>query len=157
MIAEGGGSVDVESGGRAPWSSRRLALASVVIAAAGLAAIAVIAPGRGDLLVAASAGAAFGCAAGIIGYGFIARRAAVSVIGGVQVFLAVMTVKMLAFAAFLLTIALTTSLNPAALAIGLVGTTLAGEVLVVASLRRVQVAAGDGGRERPDVGKTPDR
>ena len=65
----------------------------------------------------------------------------------VQAFLAAMTVKVLAFAAFLLTIALTTSLNPAALAAGLVGATLVGEFLVVTSLRGLGGSGeGDGDR-----------
>ncbi|HXI01743.1 MAG TPA: hypothetical protein VNI57_01075, partial [Candidatus Saccharimonadales bacterium] len=82
--------------------------------------------------------AAFGAGAGITGYTVVARAARKSAHRAVQVFLAVAAVKVIAFAAFLLTIALATTLNPAALAAGLVGTTLTGEALVIGSLQGLE-------------------
>lgn len=132
--------------GQGPWSAARFALSMAAAAVAGLAGLWAAAPGRPGLMTAAAAGAAFGCATSIAGYALIARQAAISMAKAVQVFLAVMTVKVLAFAAFLLTIAFTTSLNPAALAGGLAGTTLVGEALAITSLRRVQAREDGPGR-----------
>jgi hypothetical protein len=116
----------------------RFAVYLVGVPAAGLAAFFAAAPHRLDLLAAAGAGAAFGVGVSLGGYALVERSARASIQKAVQVFLAAMTVKVIAFAAFLLAIAFTTSLNPAGLAVGLVGATLVGEALVIASLRRVE-------------------
>ncbi len=127
------------------WTAGRFGLFLGVAIAAGLAGLAAAAPRRGDLLTGAAAGAAFGGAASLSGYLLVARSAARSMEKAVQAFLAVMTGKVIAFAAFLLTLALTTSLNPVALAAGLVGATLVGECLVITSLRRTEKARDRGG------------
>jgi hypothetical protein len=114
-------------------------------AAVGLAGLRLAAPDRPDLLAAAASGALFAGAASAGGFALVVRASRSSPEKGMQVFLAVMTVKVLAFAAFLLTIALTTRLNPAALGGGLVGVTLIGEALAIEGLRRMGSPVASGG------------
>lgn len=128
---------------RLPWPAAKFGLALSGTLAAALGALAAGVPGRSDLLAAAAAGAAFGAVTGVAGYVVVGRAAARSMQSAVHAFLAVMAAKVIAFAAFLLTVALTTSLHPAALAAGLVGAALAGEALLIVSLR---------GREGPEKG-----
>jgi hypothetical protein len=129
----------VESG---RWSEvqvamdRRYAYLMALVSALGLAAAYVVAPGRPDLILSAGAGATFATAAGIAGYEVVRRGSAVSPVKGLQLFLAVMAGKVLAFPVFLLLIAFSTQLNLAALAVGLAGATVMAEVLTVAGLRR---------------------
>jgi hypothetical protein len=122
----------------------RFALLLLGCAAAGLGALRLAAPGRSDLLLAASIGAGFAAALTLAGYEVTRRKFLVAPLLGIQISLAVTTVKMLAFAAFLLTIALTTSLNLPALAAGLLGITLLGEALGIEGILRLQAAARAG-------------
>ncbi len=119
------------------------------VAAAGLGTLYLAAPERMDLLGAAASGAAFGGALSVAAYEAVRRAARTSMHRAVQVFLAAMTVKVLAFAAFLLTTSLTTSLDPAATASGLAGITLVGEALAIEGVSRLSPRGGgeDPGRE----------
>lgn len=134
-------------GGAAPGAASRpaaldarFAVLLLGCAAAGLLGLRLAAPERTDLLLAASIGAAAAAAVTLAGYEITRRRFHRSPVLGIQIFLAVTTVKMLAFAAFLLTIALTTSLNLAAAASGLMGVTLLGEALAIEGVLRTQSA-----------------
>jgi hypothetical protein len=120
--------------------------------AAGLLGLRLAAPGRPDLLAAAAAGAAFGAAASLAGYEIVLRAARRSPALAVQAFLAVIAAKVLAFAAFLLTVAFTTSLHPAALASGLAGATLVGEALLIEGMRRAPPGAAGGAASAPGPG-----
>ena len=114
----------------------------LMCAVAGLGGLHLVAPERGDLLLAASVGAFFAAALTLAGYEITRRQFLKAPDLGIQISLAVTTVKVLAFAAFLLTIALTTSLNVPALASGLVGVTLLGEALAIEGILRMQSAGG---------------
>jgi len=110
-------------------------------AAAGLGALRLAAPDRAELLLAAFIGAAFAGSFTLAGYEITRRRFLKSPLLGIQISLAVTTAKVIAFAAFLLTLALTTSLNLPALAAGLVGMTLLGEALAIEGILRMQAGA----------------
>jgi hypothetical protein len=116
----------------------RLAAAATV----GLGALYVAVPARTDLLLAAAAGTLFAGAAGVAGYQLVAGAARASPSSGVRVFLAIMTAKVVAFPAFLLIIAFSTSLNLAALAAGLAGATLVAEILAIQGLRQIEAERG---------------
>lgn len=124
----------------------RYTLSILAIVAAGLAVLYAAAPGRPDLLAGAAAGAGFAAASGISGFLVVRRAAARSPEKGVGAFLAVMTVKMIAFAAFLLTIAFTTQLNIAALAVGLAGATVVCEAFAIEGLWRLNAGGSPAGR-----------
>jgi hypothetical protein len=127
-------------------------MAAAIVAGLGVAYAA--APGRTDLLLAAATGALFGGGSGAAGYEIVRRAARAAPAKGLQAFLAVMAGKVLIFPAFLLIIAFSTQLNLAALAAGLAGSTIVGEVLIVGGLLRT----GAGGR-LPGYpgGRGPDR
>ncbi|MBI3449460.1 MAG: hypothetical protein HY049_11150 [Acidobacteria bacterium] len=110
-------------------------------AASGLGGLYIAAPERSDLLAAAGLGALFAGTVTLAGYELTRRQFLKAPLSGVQVSLAVTTVKMLAFAAFLIILALTTSLNVPALAAGLMGVTLLGEALAIEGFLRMQSAA----------------
>ncbi|HZE89159.1 MAG TPA: hypothetical protein VE404_06405 [Verrucomicrobiae bacterium] len=110
-------------------------------AGVGLGGLRLAAPARGDLLAAAGLGALFAGTVTLAGYELTRRRFLKAPLQGVQISLAVTTVKMLAFAAFLIVLALTTSLNVPALAAGLMGVTLLGEALAIEGFLRMQSAA----------------
>jgi hypothetical protein len=114
----------------------RFTLGLTGVVTVGLASLYFAAPERQDLLLAAAVGSAFAAFVGIAGNEVVRRAAGDSMAKGLQAFLAVMTGKMLAFAAFLLIVAFSTSLNLPALAFGLVGTTVVSEVLIITGLRR---------------------
>jgi len=124
----------------------RYTLSVLAISGAGLALLYAAAPARTDLLAAAAAGAGFAAACGISGFIVVHRAAGRSPENGIGAFLAVMTVKVIAFAAFLLTIAFTTQLNIAALAAGLAGATVACEALTIDGLRRMSAGGAVAGR-----------
>ena len=109
----------------------------LAVTGSGLGALYLAAPDRRDLLAAASVGAAFGAAMSLIGFEIIRRAARSSIEKAVQVFLASMVVKVLLFAAFLMTVSLATPLHPAALGAGLAGATLLGEALAIEGIRRL--------------------
>src|SRR6266850_3489822 len=104
----------------------RFTVLLISCAAAGLGALHLAAPGRSELLLAAFVGAAFAGSFTLAGYEITRRQFLKSPVLGIQISLAVTTAKVIAFAAFLLTLALITSLNLPALAAGLVGMTLLG-------------------------------
>jgi hypothetical protein len=130
--------------------------------AAGLAGLRLAAPGRTDLLLAAGIGAAFAAALCVGGHEIVRRASARSAERAIQAFLALMTVKMVAYAAFLLVTGLLALMDLAAAAGGLVGTTLVGEALAIEGLRRKEAAQAaertppgpaatiDGGAPEPD-------
>ncbi len=121
---------------------RRYVTRLAAAAAAGLGALYVVAPARTDLLLAATAGTLFAGAAGVAGYEFVAGAARTSPANGLRVFLAMMAAKVIAFPAFLLIVAFSTSLNVAALAAGLAGATLVAEILAIQGLRRIEAERG---------------
>ena len=129
-----------------------LALASV----AGLGILGLAAPNRPDLLEGAAAGAGFGGALAVAGYEVVRRAAVRSPQRAVRLFLAVMTAKVLAFAAFLLVVAFTMHLDAASYGGGLAAVTVVGEALTIEGLRRRQKerrpAATAGGRPDAQTG-----
>jgi hypothetical protein len=125
-------------------------------AAAGLGALRMAAPDRTEILLAAFIGAAFAGSLTLAGYEITRRQFLKSPVLGIQISLAVTTAKVIAFAAFLLTLALTTSLDLPALAAGLVGMTLLGEGLAIEGILRMQ-AGGEASSGPVSGGASPDR
>lgn len=108
--------------------------------AAGLAGLRFAAPDRTDLLMAAGSGAAFAAVLCVAGHEIVRRASARSAERAIQAFLALMTVKMVAYAAFLIVTGFLALMDLAAAAGGLVGTTLVGEALTIEGLRRKEAA-----------------
>jgi hypothetical protein len=134
----------------------RFTLLLIGCAAAGLGLLRLAAPGRKELLLAAFIGAAFAGSLTLAGYEVTRRQFLKSPVLGIQISLAVTTAKVIAFAAFLLTLALTTSLNLPALAAGLVGMTLLGEALAIEGILRMQ-AGGEASSGSVSSGASLDR
>jgi len=139
------------TGRPAPRADRRFQALLLGCVAAGLGGLRLAAPDRGDLLSAATVGALFAALLTLAGYEITRRRFLKEPALGIQIALAVTTAKMIAFAAFLLTIALTTSLSLPALAAGLMGVTLLGEALAIEGILRMQ-AAGHGAAKEEGAG-----
>jgi hypothetical protein len=134
----------------------RFAAALAACLAAGLGALWMTAPGRDDLLAGASAGAGFGALLATGSWEMIRRARRRSPEAAIRIFLAAMTVKMLAYAAFLPTIALATTLSLAAVAVALVGATLLGEAFAIEGILRAPPAGG-AGVGAPPANETRDR